>query len=117
MSSRIPTLALLVAAALLAGCGGSAPSGSTTADTSAPSTTAPASTTSKEGEGEGTYPEAAREAFLDSCEGGSTPETCECALRYLEENVSIEDFVEAGIAISQGEPPPDVITKADESCQ
>jgi len=74
-------------------------------------------TTSKEGEGGGAYPEAAREAFLDSCEGGSTPETCECALQYLEENVSLEDFVQAGIAISQGEPPPAVITKADESCQ
>lgn len=115
MSPRIPTLALLVTAALLAGCGGSAPSPTTEATTAG--TTAPTSSTSKDGEGEGAYPETAREAFLDSCEGGSTPETCECALRYLEENVSLEDFVQAGIAISQGEPPPDVITKADESCQ
>lgn len=116
MSPRIPTLALVVAAALLAGCGGSSPSATTEDSIPATSTTS-TSTTSKEGGGEGGYPSAAREAFLDSCEGGSTPETCECALRYLEENVPLEEFVQAGIAISQGEPPPPAITKADESCQ
>jgi hypothetical protein len=117
MSSRIPTLALLATAVVLAGCGGSEPTSPTTLDVTPSTASSSTSSVAKEGEGEGAYPEAARDAFLDSCEGGSTPETCECALQYLEENVPLEEFVQAGIAISQGEPPPAAITKADESCQ
>ena len=116
---RLAAAALLLTLTLaLAACGG----GSEPATTSAPSTTAPAATTggtetaSTDGSGEGKYPEAARSSFLDSCEASASAEQCECALSYLEENVTLDEFIQAGLDISQGKDAPESITKATENC-
>lgn len=116
---RLVAAALLLTLTLaLAACGG----GSEPATTSAPATTPPATTTtggtetaSTDSAG-GKYPEAARSSFLDSCEASATPEQCECALSYLEENVSLDEFIQAGLDISQGKEAPESITKATENC-
>ena len=115
---RLVAAALLLTLTLaLAACGG----GSEPATTSAPATTAPATTTggtetASTDAAEGKYPEAARSSFLDSCEASATPEQCECALSYLEENVTLDEFIQAGLDISQGKEAPESITKATENC-
>lgn len=116
---RLVLAALLLTLTLaLAACGG----GSEPATTSAPATTPPATTTggtetaSTDAPAEGKYPEAARTSFLDSCEASATPEQCECALSYLEENVTLDEFIQAGLDISQGKEAPEAITKATENC-
>ena len=117
---RLVAAALLLTLTLaLAACGG----GSEPATTSAPATTPPAATTTTGGtetastdSAGGKYPEAARKSFLDSCEASATPEQCECALSYLEENVTLDEFIQAGLDISQGKEAPESITKATENC-
>jgi hypothetical protein len=100
----------------LAACGG----GSEPATTSAPATTPPATTggteTAATSGGGGQYPAAARDSFLQSCEASATNEQCECALSYLEENVTLDEFIQAGLDISQGKEAPAAITKATENC-
>jgi hypothetical protein len=101
----------------LAACGGSSEPTTSATTPATTATTAPAGTdtTGDTGGGE-QYPAAARNSFLDSCEASATAEQCECALSYLEENVTLDEFIQAGLDISQGKEAPEAITKATESC-
>jgi hypothetical protein len=62
------------------------------------------------------YPEAARQSFLDACSAGAPLETCECAFQYFEENVPLDEFIDAGLNIAEGKEPPAAIMKATEEC-
>ncbi len=113
---KIAAALLLTLTLALAACGG----GTEPSTTSAPATT-PAATTGGTETGSasstgGQYPTAARESFLDSCEASATAEQCECALSYLEENVSLDDFIQAGLDLQAGKDAPESITKATENC-
>ena len=134
---RAAAVITVVAAMSLVGCGAStgavksdtkkssttaaaatteAPTTSEAPDTTEESTTtdAPATTSGSSGE----WPEAAKQKFLESCEGGDDSKTaiCECALRAIEPQISVSQLFDAG---STGTLPDDVqkkITEAATEC-
>lgn len=139
-SSRLRAAAAItaIAAFSLVGCGAStgavksdAKKSSTTAaaptTTEAPATTeatttteepattaAPETTTGSSGD----WPEAAKQKFLESCEGGDASKAamCECALRAIEPQISVSQLFDAG---STGTLPDDIqkkITDAATEC-
>lgn len=120
---RTATSILLSAVALgLVACGGSSDEPTTPAPATTEATTPPASTeatdtasTGSTGGGEA-YPEAARKSFIDACSQSATNEQCECALSYIEENVALDEFIQAGLAIQKGEDPPKEIAEASQKC-
>jgi hypothetical protein len=100
----------------VAACGGGEDTTNTAPTTTATTVTEGTDTASTDAGATAPYPEAARQSFLDSCSAGASLETCECALKYLEENVPIEEFVQAGLDIAEGKEPPPAVSKATEEC-
>ena len=90
-------LLLVLAVAVLAGCGGSD-------DTSTAPTNASEMTTTSE---PGPYPEDVRSEFQKSCyaSSGDKKSLCNCILKAYEDTISLEDY-QSIATVKPGEPPP-----------
>jgi hypothetical protein len=99
--------AALLAAALLAACGGAPP------DTA----TEPAAVSTEPGSGApAQYPAELRETFMSSCSSSADSEPCECALAYIEQNVPLDEFVEIGIQLESDSGVPPILERAVDEC-
>jgi hypothetical protein len=114
---KVAAATVVAALALgVAGCGSEEESTTATQTPTGTTVTQSTDTASTEAGGTSPYPEAARQSFLDSCSAGAAPEMCECRLKYLEANVPLEEFVQAGLDIAEGKEPPVAVTRAKEEC-
>jgi hypothetical protein len=107
-------IAAVVTAACLAlgvaACGGAAEETATTA----PETTATEATEATETAPLG-FTEDIRKSFLDSCSADAPLDKCECALKYLEENSTVEEVAQAGFEAQEGKQPK-VLLAAVKAC-
>ena len=56
-----------------------------------------------EGQGGEPYPEAVRAGFIDGCSEDADLEECTCLVEFLEQELSLEQFLDVSLAIAAGE--------------
>ncbi len=103
MKTAAAVLLCLLTVGLMA-CGGGSTETTTATSTPAttPATTEPTDTASTGGGDSEGYPPEAKDSFLSACTASAAQEQCECALSYLEENVPIDELVQAGLESDKG---------------
>ncbi len=114
MTARRSLFAALLVAVALAGCGGD----DATTEPVAPTVTGPPASAGESGQRPFVpYPDEVRDTFLEACGAGGSEKECQCSLTYLEVNIPIAEFTEAGLAAAEGGADPDFMEAARDECR